>query len=218
MCSSRPTAHSSRCDAVPGCLVSFCACPAVRSIVTGSTQLLSWPATPLPAADGGVSAVAERAHHGRVGSRQDGDDQGGCSGVHELGHSFATAACLTWYGRWCIVTHCGCLPRGADRDALPRPAGWRHRHGGGPPPHAWLAMPQHRCCCCYQPSSCISGMSWWSAVLRLRPSVAPAGPRAGDQPHPGGLWQCQDHPQQQQQPLWQAHWCACGCWEHGSLC
>lgn len=59
-------------------------CPALRRTVAVSTQWLSWPATPLPAADGGVPAVAERAHHGRVGSRQDGDDQGGCSELHVL--------------------------------------------------------------------------------------------------------------------------------------
>ena len=41
-------------------------------------HLVSWPVGP-PGADGGFPAVAERAHHRRVGRGQDGNNQGECS-------------------------------------------------------------------------------------------------------------------------------------------
>ena len=86
-------------------------------------------------------------------------------------------------------------------------------------PHACSAGVGRACvaaCACAPAGEKVQPCSLSVFSLPARPPARRAGPCAGDQPHPGGLWQRQDHPQQQQQPLRQAHRCggaaAAACW------
>ena len=82
---------------------------------------------------------------------------------------------------------------GASRGATRLGAGWLDRGccwGGGRRAGArrWRGIRVHR----------------RSPLLRPPSSPLSAGPCAGDQPHPRGLWQRQDNPQQQLIAVWQA--------------